>query len=341
MNMKKGNQASEIRCQRETIKSYQLSVSGQQSAIGVQLFTPYKNPVNPLKKYFLCVIILVLFFFLLFPLSLHAEEKLNSDNSSRILIQGEFNGFKFATLSSCRGEWDEAWCLDAIPRPWSSEEINLITKALNDIENHHKLSHFLNAVKQSKYNKLYRYNIAPHNPSQAASASSSVEVKSIDFYNNLFNHWMRKVDSDEYYEEIIKGTLIHEMTHVIDSLNMESQARKYSHAPQFTKLSEWDFNSIENRWQYGNVTPFIIQNTFSYFTNLVSQQQYQLYKKESDKWNKTYKAVSLYSAISRKESLAEMTKAIVLNKEQTKKILNLRLIDWIEQKVLLIEDTDG
>ena len=148
---------------------------------------------------------------------------------------------------------------------------------------------------------------------------------------------MRQVDSDEYYEEIIKGTLIHEMTHVIDSLNMESQARKYSHASHFTKLSEWDFNSIENRWQYGNVAPFIIQDTFSYFTNLVSQQQYQLYKKESDKWNKTYKAVSLYSAINRKESLAEMTKAIVLNKEQTKKILNPQLIDWIEQKVLLIK----
>ena len=110
------------------------------------------------------VIILFLYFFSLFPLYLHAEEKLNSDNSSRILIQGEFNGFKFATLSSCKGEWDEAWCLDAIPRPWTSEEINLITKALEDIENHHKLSHFLNTIKQSKYNKFYRYDIAPHNP---------------------------------------------------------------------------------------------------------------------------------------------------------------------------------
>ncbi len=283
------------------------------------------------------VIIIFLYFFLLFPLYLHAEENLNSDNSSRILVQGEFNGFKFVALSSCKGEWDEAWCLDAIPRPWTSEEINLITKALKDIENHHQLSHFLNAIKQSKYNKFYRYNIAPHNPSQAASASSSLEVKSIDIYNHLFNHWMRQVDPDEYYDEIIKGTLIHEMTHVIDSLNAESQARKYSHSPQFTKLSEWDFNSIENRWQYGNVSPFIIQNTFSYFTSLVSQQQYQFYKIESDKWNKTYKTVSLYSTTSRKESLAEMAKAIVLNKEQTKKILNPQLIHWIEQKVLLKE----
>jgi len=283
------------------------------------------------------VIILFLYFLSLFPLSLHAEENLNPDNSSRILVQGEFNGFKFVTLSSCKGEWDEAWCLDAIPKPWTSEEINLITKSLKDIENHHQLSHFLNAIKQSKYNKFYRYNIAPHNPSQAASASSSVEVKSIDIYNRLFNHWMRQVDPDEYYEEIIKGTLIHEMTHVIDSFNAENQARKYSHASQFTKLSEWDFNSIENRWQYRNVSPFIIQNSFSYFTSLVSQQQYQFYKIESDKWNKTYKAVSLYSTISRKESLAEMAKAIVLNKEETKKILNPQLIHWIEQKVLLIE----
>jgi hypothetical protein len=82
----------------------------------------------------------------------------------------------------------------------------------------------------------------------------------------------------------------------------------------------------------------MIQNTFSYFTNLVNQQQYQFYKIESDKWNETYKAVSLYSTISRKESLAEMVKEIVLNKEKTKKILNPRLLHWIEQKVLLIKN---
>ena len=283
------------------------------------------------------VTILFLCFFSLFPLYLHAEEKLNPDKSSRILIQSEYKGFKFVTLSSCTGEWDEAWCLDSIPKPWTSEEINLITKALKDIENHHKLSDFLNVVKQSKYNMFYRYHLAAHNPSQAASAASSVEVKSIDIYNRLFNHWMRQVNPDEYYEEIIKGTLIHEMTHVIDFLNAESQARKYSHAPQFAELSEWNFNSIENRWQYGNVSSFMIQNTFSYFTNLVNQQQYQFYKIESDKWNETYKAVSLYSTISRKESLAEMVKEIVLNKEKTKKILNPRLLHWIEQKVLLIK----
>ena len=277
-------------------------------------------------------------FFYFFLISLphsHAVEKINSGNSSKVLIQGEFNGFKFATLSSCAGEWDEAWCSDAIPKSWTSKEIALITKALKDIEHRHKLTHFLDAVKQST-NMFYRYNVAPHNPSQAASASSSVEVKSIDFYNRLFNHWMKQVDPDEYYEEIIKGTLVHEMTHVIDSLNKENQRRKYSHTPQFVELSQWNFNSKEVRWQYGNVSPFIIQKAFSYFVSLVSQQQYQLYKLESDKWNETYKAVSLYSTISRKESLAEMVKAIVLKKELTKKIIGPQLIQWIEQEVLLI-----
>jgi hypothetical protein len=33
-----------------------------------------------------------------------------------------------------------------------------------------------------------------------------------------------------------------------------------------------------------------------------------------------------------------MVKEIVLNKEKTKKILNPRLINWIEQKVLLIKN---
>ncbi len=282
-------------------------------------------------------ITLFLYFFLIFLSYSHAFEKNNSENSYRILIQGEANGFKFATLSSCKGEWDEAWCIDAVPKSWTSKEIAIITKALKDLEQRHQLSHFLSAIKQSKYNTFYRYNLAPENPLRAATASSSANVKSIDFYNRLFNHWMAKVDPHEYFEEIIKGTLVHEMTHVIDSLNKESQLRKYSHSPQFAEFSKWEFNSKEDRWQYGEVSPFIIQDTFSYFTNLVSQQKYQFYKIESEKWNEKYKAVSLYSAISPKESLAEMAKAIVLKKEKTKQILDLKLIQWIEQKVLLLK----
>lgn len=285
-----------------------------------------------LKK---CIVILFLFY-LIFPTFSHAEEKFISENSSRIVYQGEFNGFKFATLSSCSGEWDEAWCLDAIPKPWSPNEIALITKALKDLENRHQLSRFLMAIKQSKYNTFYRYNLAPDNPSRAASTSFSANVKSIDFYDRLFNHWMKQVNPDEYYKEIIKGTLVHEMTHVIDALNEESQIRKYSHASKFVKLSKWDYNSSEDRWQYGDVSPSIIHKAFSYFSNLVSQQQYQIFKIESDKWNETYKAVSLYSTISRKESLAEMAKAIVLENEQTK-ILDPQLVQWIKQQALLIQ----
>jgi len=278
-----------------------------------------------------------LFFYLIFPPFSHAEEKFISENPYRILYQGEFNGFKFATLSSCSGEWDEAWCLDAIPKPWSPKEMALITKALKDLENRHQLSPFLMAIKQSKYHTFYRYNLAPDNPSRAASTSFTANVKSIDFYDRLFNHWMKQVDPDEYYREIIKGTLVHEMTHVIDAFNEESQIRKYSDSPQFVKLSKWDYNSNESRWQYGDASPFIIYKAFSYFSNLVSQKQYQFFKIESDKWNETYKAVSLYSTISRKESLAEMAKAIVLENEKTKKFLDPQLVQWLEQNVLLIQ----
>lgn len=281
-------------------------------------------------------VLLYFFFFISLPSS-YAAENFNAENSHRVIIQGEFSGFKFATLSSCADEWDEAWCVDAVPKSWTSEEITLITKALKDLEGHHQLSHFLNAIKQSRYNTFYRYNRAPENPSMAASASASANVKSIDFYNRLFYHWMKQVDPNEYYQEIIKGTLVHEMTHVLDTLDQQSQIRKYSHAPQFIKYSKWEFNSTADQWQYGNVSPFIIQSTFSYFLNLVGQQRYQFYKGESDKWNKTYKAVSLYSTINRKESLAEMAKGIVLKKKHTKHIIGPQLLQWIEQKVLLIQ----
>jgi hypothetical protein len=282
-------------------------------------------------------ILVLLFFYLVFLPTSQAAENLNVEKSSRIIYQGEFNGFKFVTLSSCAGEWDEAWCLDAIPKPWTFQEIALIIKALKDLENRHHLSRFLMAIKQSNYHTFYRYHLDPANPSRAASTSSSANVKSIDFYDRLFIHWMGQVDPDEYFKEIIKGTLVHEMTHVIDVLNEESQIRKYSHAPQFVKLSKWDYNSKENRWQYGKVSPSIIHKAFSYLSNLVGKQQYQFFKTESDKWNKTHKAASLYSTINRKESLAEMARSIVLNKKKTKTILEPKLVQWIEQNVLLIQ----
>jgi hypothetical protein len=157
-----------------------------------------------------------------------------------------YKGFHFSTGECGSGDTD---CSLRVPKPWTAEEIRLMSAAVDDIEKHSDGRDVIRLAQEHGARELRRYTTGVF-ASQPQSAIAA-ELRRGDAALNVYDRFLedpkaRDVHSGRPGYLLLAQRLLHECFHAVDAIDHWSAEADFRRAVGFTTAGARSLFSVEN-----------------------------------------------------------------------------------------------